>query len=58
MIEVRLAIVDECGDIVAWCDKMSDEESQELVDTHPEWYYKCIDVGTDVTRPYYANEWL
>ena len=47
MIEVRLAVVDECGDVVVWCDEVTEEEAQELVDNHPEWYYRCFGVNTE-----------
>ena len=47
MIITRLAIVDECGDVVVWCDTISEEEAQEIIDTHEEWYYKCFDADME-----------
>lgn len=44
-MEYRSAIVDECGDVVMWCDEMSQDEIQEILDQHPEWRERCIFIG-------------
>lgn len=41
----RTAIVDELGDIVEWCDKLTEEEIEEMLDEHVEWSRKAIQVG-------------
>lgn len=45
MTEYRSAIVDECGDVVYWCDELTDEEVDDILDSHEEWSRKCICVG-------------
>ena len=39
----RTAVVDECGDVVAWVDEIGNMEAWELIDSHPEWNFACID---------------
>mgnify|MGYP007038281378 CR=1 FL=1 len=45
MMEYRSAIVDECGDIVYWCDESTREEIDECLAQHPEWRERCIFIG-------------
>lgn len=45
MIEVALAVVDECGDVVAWVSDVGEEEAEKMIQEHEEWYYKCFDCG-------------
>lgn len=42
-MEFRIAIVDELGYIMYWCDEFKDvEEIEDILEVHPEWRYKCI----------------
>ena len=38
----RSAIVDECEDIICWCDEITDIQKQEMLEEHPEWHISCI----------------
>lgn len=42
-MEYRTAIVDECGDIIAWVSDIGHMRAMELLDEHPEWHIKCIE---------------
>lgn len=42
MLEYRTAIVDECGDIIAWCDNLSHEERNQILEENPEWSVQCV----------------
>jgi len=41
--DFRSAVVDECGDVVAWVDEIGNTKAWELIDNHPEWNIVCID---------------
>lgn len=40
-MEFVSCIKDECGCVVALCAKMSQQEIDEILDNHPEWYLGC-----------------
>lgn len=42
-MEYRTAIIDECGDIVAWVSDIGNMRAMELLDEHPEWTTRCIE---------------
>ena len=37
MIEFRSAIVDECGEVMAWVSDLSKEEIDQIMAEHEEW---------------------
>ena len=39
----RSAIVDELGHVMFWCNELSDEQIQSILEEHPEWSRKCIE---------------
>ena len=41
-MEFRSAIVDELGYVMYWCDELQDEEIECILNNHPEWRRKCI----------------
>ena len=43
-MEFRSAIVDECGDVMYWCDQLSRDEEIEILLEHPEWTTRCFEV--------------
>lgn len=43
MLEFRTAIVDELGEVMYWCDELSQNEVEEILDNHVEWKKKCIE---------------
>lgn len=43
MLEFKSAIVDECGDVVYWCENLTDNEIDEILVNHPEWCIACIE---------------
>lgn len=45
-MEVRRAIVDECGSIVFWCDELEDGDTEDILELHPEWSTKCFEAGS------------
>ncbi len=42
MLEFKSAIVDECGDVVYWCENLTDNKIDEILVNHPEWRIACI----------------
>lgn len=44
MLEYKSAIVDECGDIICWCEDLSDEEITEFLTNHIECRRTCIEI--------------
>ena len=44
MLEYRSAIVDECGYVMYWCSELSKEEIVRILDNHPEWTIRGIEV--------------
>ena len=45
MLEFKSAIVDELGTIIVWCSDVSENKIKEILNTHPEWTLKCIQIG-------------
>lgn len=43
-MEYRTAIVDECDCVMYWCSDLSGEEINEILDNHPEWWIRAIEV--------------
>ena len=41
--QYRTAIVDECGTVRAWCDDLTDEEQEEILASHEEWYIETVE---------------
>lgn len=41
-MEFRTAIVDELGDVVCWCEDLTEDNIEEILDTHPEWSRRCV----------------
>lgn len=37
MTEFKMAIVDELGDVMYWCNELAETEIEEILDAHPEW---------------------
>jgi hypothetical protein len=44
MLEYKSAIVDECGDIVYWCENLTENEIREILANHIEWRRTCIEI--------------
>lgn len=43
-MEYRTAIVDELGQVMAWCDELQGWEQIEcILNSHPEWSMKAIE---------------
>lgn len=43
MLEFKSAIVNELGDIVYWCENLTDNKIDEILVNHPEWRIACIE---------------
>jgi nucleoside-triphosphatase THEP1 len=43
MIYARV-IVDECGEVMEYISDLLEEEVEEILEEHPEWWIKCIPV--------------
>ena len=43
-MEFRSAIVNECGEFVCWCNELSERDVQAVLEEHPEWKKKCIEL--------------
>lgn len=43
-MKYRTAIVDECDCVMYWCSDLSGEEINEILDNHPEWWIRAIEV--------------
>ena len=43
-MEFRTAIIDELGDFVCWCDELTNQEEFNLLNLHPEWRRKSIEL--------------
>lgn len=41
-MEYRSAIVDELGDVVYWCDELTEEEIIAILAAHIEWSRRCV----------------
>lgn len=46
-MEYRSAIVDELGNLVAWCCELSESEKESILDKHPEYTFSCIPCECD-----------
>ena len=46
-MEYRSAIVDELGCLVAWCSELSNEETERILDEHPEYSISCLECEPD-----------
>lgn len=45
MLVYESAIVDELGDVIAWCRDLSEKEIEETLDEYSEASIKSIEVG-------------
>ena len=45
MLVYESAIVDELGDVIAWCRDLSEKEIEEMLGRYPEASIKSIDVS-------------
>lgn len=43
MLEFKTAIVNELGEIIQWCEDLTDNEIDEILVNHPEWRIACIE---------------
>lgn len=43
MVEFRSAIVDELGEVMYWCDELTENEIREILKNHTEWKKKCVE---------------
>ena len=41
-MEYRSAIVDELGNLVAYCSDLTEGEKNHILDEHPEYSYGCV----------------
>ena len=58
MLVYESAIVDELGDVIAWCRDLSEKEIEQILDRYPEASIKSIDVsayGYDERDDYYES---
>lgn len=44
MMYVRV-ISNELGEIEYYCSELSEDEIEEIMDIHPEWMIKCVEVS-------------
>lgn len=42
MLEFKNVIFDECGCIRYWCSEMTEEEIEEVLENHPEWWMGVV----------------
>lgn len=45
MLEFKTAIVNELGEIIQWCEDLTENEIDEILIKHPEWRTKCIELN-------------
>lgn len=43
-IQYRSAIVDECLCVRYWCDELTQEQIDSILEKHPEWFIRCVEV--------------
>jgi hypothetical protein len=43
MLEFKTAIVNELGEIIQWCEDLTENEIDEILIKHPEWRIACIE---------------
>lgn len=44
MLEYKSAIIDELGEIVAWCNEFTESEIEEILENHTEYSIRCIQI--------------
>lgn len=44
MLEFKSAIIDELGEIVAWCSDFTESEIEEILANHSEYSIRCIQI--------------
>jgi len=44
LLSFRTGICNECGEVVVWCDELTDEQVQKLLNDHEEYYLNCIQI--------------
>lgn len=40
----RSAIVNEIGHVMFWCDDLRREQIECILNGHPEWFVKCVEI--------------
>lgn len=45
MLEFKTAIVTELGEIIQWCEDLTENEIDEILIKHPEWHTDCIELN-------------
>jgi hypothetical protein len=45
MLEFKTAIVNELGEIIQWCEDLTENEIEEILINRPEWRTKCIELN-------------
>ena len=43
MVEFRTAIVDELEEVMCWCDELTQNEIEDILNNHIEWKKKCVE---------------
>lgn len=43
-MEFKSAIVDECGDVVYWCEELSEDEIEIILTDYPEFRIRCVEI--------------
>lgn len=43
-MQYRFAILDECLSVRYWCDELTQAEIDEILENHPEWTTRCVEV--------------
>ena len=38
----KMAIVDECGEVMAWMSDLTSTETEKMLNEHPEWQMRPI----------------
>ena len=46
-MEYRSAIVDELGNLVAFCSELDEGEQTRILEEHPEYNFACIECESD-----------
>ncbi len=44
------AIVDEYGEVKHWCNDLSSEEIEEIIELHPEWGVEYVNANNRVRK--------
>lgn len=40
----KMAIVDECGEVMAWMSELTKDETLQMLEEHPEWKMRPVAV--------------